>query len=554
MSNLQPDARHRHIASARSNRRDQPLLLVMLVLTLLFVMAAFQFTPTVDQNHLPSTKMLIRLAEAACKQKESLTGDKADWPLQVLANARAYSGDIEYAMYTALSLSEPWDAIAYAGSWKIHFELTESLAELPFVPDSSSDEPQISVLLARFDIAKTLTTAGRSEDARRFLPVDSKDRHTVSLFLDFHLAVAEAQIRRGDKIGAATNLEQASTYVDRLPLLLSYPRIRHMISIANHWYQMGDQDHAVRIGVGLEGEISDDNKDGEATSLMATDSARLGQFWAGIDDRERSAKAFREALRLAEAAYEQMKQKDYVSREMELNIHAETLGHIGALQFSSGWKTDAAAAYERAIALLTSEGDPSESVSALETNSAIGNSLVALLPKQSKGDSRDYQLLKLVKLQGDAGDFDGAARTISQMHGTYWKATGYGHCCKIAANAAAPALQELLAQAEVLGAAETKLGNRAEIFADIAESRAIAGDMAGAKRCFSAAIDASRMTSANDRHSWIARAQVRAGLFDDAFRVLGEISQHESRLLPLAELARAVAKKEALTRKAATAK
>jgi hypothetical protein len=82
-----------------------------------------------------------------------------------------------------------------------------------------------------------------------------------------------------------------------------------------------------------------------------------------------------------------------------------------------------------------------------------------------------------------------------------------------------------------------------------AEAKAKAGDLPGAKRCLEKAVDVSRATMANDYHQEIARAQDRIGLLEDAYRTIKDIPQPEWRSLPLAELARETAKREAATGK-----
>src|SRR5262249_36941508 len=145
---------------------------------------------------------------------------------------------------------------------------------------------------------------------------------------------------------------------------------------------------------------------------------------------------------------------------------------------------------------------------------------------------------------------EGALKTLERMQSTYWKALGYCECAgKLASEGQRFAAQQLLDKAEALAATESEPKTSADMLVKIAEARAKTADLLVAKRCLEKAIKASQATKANDAHQWIARCQVRVGLLEDAHETIRAMQQLESRLLPLAELTREAAKKQALARK-----
>jgi hypothetical protein len=210
---------------------------------------------------------------------------------------------------------------------------------------------------------------------------------------------------------------------------------------------------------------------------------------------------------------------DSVRNEMFIR----TVGQIGVWQRRVGLQAESAESYAMAMARVK----------------ALTNVL-----------ERDYLFLILTETLCDGGDVDVALKATEPIQGAYWKALSYCHCAKaLAASRREPEAQALRKKAETLADAEATADHRTDMLAKIAEAAAKADDLPAAKRCLDKALQVSRATKEHKYHVSIARCQVRIGLLDNAYETVRDIPQVERRDLPLAELAREVAKREALARK-----
>lgn len=248
--------------------------------------------------------------------------------------------------------------------------------------------------------------------------------------------------------------------------------------------------------------------------------AHVGKIQALLGQEKLAREAFDEALRQAEADDQNMKDAGF-KPYLRDSMYIDTVGRIGTWQFAAGLKTEAAQSYGQAIARAE---------------------------KIERGSG--YLLCDFVESQSNEGDIAGALKTLENMQDAYWKALAYCRCAKKLVGEGRPAdSRDLLEKAEKLADVEPEPRNSTDMFVKIAEVQAKAGDLPAAKRSLEKALKISRSTKANDHHQSIARCQVSIGFLEDAYETIAAIQEAEWRALPLAELARAAAKKKAVARK-----
>lgn len=469
---------------------------------------------------LPPARELIRQTQDACKEYEDREGEKAGWPLLELAKAQAYTGDYAQNIETARSIPGFWKVAAVCGCWQIHFEHTGTIAEFPAELFAESDLDKLENTTARVEIAKVLAKAGRLGEATKFLPKDEENRGTAYSLTEFYLFLAQEQAQRGDRQGAATNLKRAATFSERFKD--NPKRVEWIETMVRVWIKIENQAEA-RAARDAAVQLLRERRKKKPNEYLSLYWARLGKLHVLLGQQNLAREAFAEALRLADAADKNAKEEGIQDENLRADSYSRAVAQIGAWQFTCGFKTEAAESYRRAVARA----------------------------EQIQPDGmRDYQLLRLLELQRDEGDIDGALKTLERMQSAYYKTLGYCSCAqKLATDGQAPAAQRLLQKAEALADAEPEPKHSTDMWGKIAEVKAKAHDLPAAKHCLERALKLSRGTEANDHHQWIARCQIRLGLLDDAHQTIRAIPQPEWRLLPLAELTHQAAKRDAMARK-----
>lgn len=483
---------------------------------------------------LPPARQLIRQTDDACKRYEKRTGESADLPLIRLAKAQTYMGDYVGTLQTVGRISDSlWRYMALSAYLEIRFERTGTVSEIPADAFGMTDSEKDAKRQTRIAIAKFLAAAGRLPEALDVLP---NDEHNIGAAWDlvaFYLFLAEDQTQRGDKRGAVASLEHAWSILCRFERLKNSVSVEWLDTIAKLWLQLGEQERALDVKNELRRLAHDWSTNKEANRYVAWAWARVGKLEALFGQDDAAHEAFREALRLANTAAQNAKdvaaqnaeEEDITRAHLRVGHEAQTLGKIGTWQFAAGQLAEAAKTYAKAT--------------------------VAAGRIQDDGQ-HDYALGKLLELQLDGGDIKGALETLEQMRRAYWKAEYQCRCAeKLAEDGKLAACRRLLEQAEALADRESEPNNSTSMFTKIAEARAKAEDLSAAKRCLEKALQVSRKTEANDHHQWIARSQVRVGLFEDAYETIMAIPEAEWRLIPLAELAHQTAKREALSQKKA---
>ncbi len=483
------------------------------------------------RGELPSVKELIRRTEAACAVQEKEVEGSAAWALQSLAEAKAYTGDFAGAVRTAQSITGLWQGFAYIQCWVIHFEQTGALAELP--PDAFSetnDLEKVSKIQARIDMAKALIKAGRTAQAMKHLP-QGKDQETRenALFLQgFYVFLVEYHRNRGDSREAAASLRRGWEVFQNSGVRIS--RFDWFETVAKLWLKLGDRAQASSVKDETVRQLREYTRRSEPHQLMSVEWARIAALHAYFGDDELAREAFRESLRVAEAAYRK-ERDDGIGRGMKdyyIANYADNLGQVAAYQFRAGRKSAAANALDQSISLFSQIRD-------------IGQ--------------RNYRLSKVLDYLADEGDFEGAVKSLQAMTSAYYQMGGYCRCAKnlVAAGRTLEGLR-YLAMAEALANKERESNDFKGPLEEFAEIKAKAGDLAAARAVLAKGLAISRATQVKDLHQGIARCQVRLGLLDDAYETIREIPQPNFRVWPLSELACEAAKREALRKKKAEAK
>jgi tetratricopeptide (TPR) repeat protein len=459
---------------------------------------------------LPPARQLIRQVQDICKNQEN-----TDWPLSLLAEAQAYAGDHAAAVRTAKAIPAPlWRYVAVVVCWQIHFQRTGAVGKLFGDPgdlelDKALDEA------GRAYLAEIIAKAGQLAEAKKLLPTARQT--TIPILMKFYLSVGEHQAKGGKRQEGVASLKQAWTLCQKFegpPARIMW--LEEMVKLA---VQLAEPAQALRFKNAALDLVQDKSRERSAGQL-ALDWARMGKLHGHLKERDLAREAFRKALSFSETGFSEP--QEYVA----------WLGRFAAWQYAAGLKSEAAEGFAKALA-------------------------------RSKDIDRDGQrnhyLLTLLEAQGDAGDVDGAMKVVHHMrgnNGAYYQALGYCACAgKLVAHGQPRAAQELLTKAEALAdAPEHEARNSTHVFTKIAELKAKAGDLPGAKRCLRKALAVSAAGKKNDHHQAIARSQVRIGLLEDAYQTIQLIPEMRWRLLPLAELAREAAKRESLPRKKGTGK
>lgn len=493
---------HQHVPR-RPHAAGQSLILVILIAALAAVAWASHFPQESDWNTLPSAESLVRLAEADCRKNEFRTGERMGWPLSLLAEARAYQGNHADATEMARSLSSPWNTVAAANNWRIQYEKTGNKAELPAAFDVIDDT------FLRFEVATILAIAGQIEEAERILADDEDSRIATTLFIDFYSKLAEAQLRQGSKQSVAASLIRATHFVDQLRYPMTFTRVRDMVRVANCWTKIDELERGKQIVADLEAVIRQRHSAGEATSLLATGVASLAKFWEVNQIHDRADAGFQEALQIAAEELRAQQAEATETSRFYSEHAAETYAKIGKLQFESGRKSEGTATFEVAVSKLAIVED-------LKT--------------------RNYRATHVAGLWAEAGDFEGVKRFIPQIQIPYYRCKTYCDCGEIAAKTDAAAAKEFLAIALRLCETELEPKDQGFVYSDLGEHFATVGDLDRSRYCFEKAIDAAKKFDP-PALAWIARGQVRVGMFGDAFKTIGGISDRSIRLLPFAELA-----------------
>lgn len=507
---------------------------------------ALQSEPTIDWLKLPDAKSLTRFAERACTEHRLKTGEVPEWPQRLVAQAHVYNREFRRARRVAQPLTGVWRATFETTVVQVEYEQTGSIVELPLVgtrqlsSDSTDDEIWDVITIA--GLAKGLASAGQFEQARIVLKSVEDSRGFKTILMDHLIEAARMQIERNDKDGANRSLTECMTLRERLRKS-SFRFVEQIISVAELWQRLGKAEEAVQAAEMLHCKLKSDEEEEGAFYFNAKGAARLGRFFASIGNRERSSAAFREALRLAEDAFERASKENPNYSDMERKHFVGLLAQIAAWQFESGWQTEADQTMNRVLTEMEMKGDPNHIVERPSTGSLVNDMILSQFPPTTMGADRDYQLLGLVGKLAPSRYRQAILRIVSEMKGDYWKLCGLRDWSRSDPSAGSvwePILSEIESRVTTLASAE----ERASRLTIIAEIRSVANDAFIARKAFTQAISASSQTESRTQHQEIARIQIRSGYFEDAFTTIGKIPDAENRLLPLGELALAVAKRE----------
>jgi hypothetical protein len=157
-----------------------------------------------------------------------------------------------------------------------------------------------------------------------------------------------------------------------------------------------------------------------------------------------------------------------------------------------------------------------------------------------------YGFEKIVAAQLKAGDLREVHRAIERVPLPRERASSFRAIAEYALNFGLADTSRLAAKA--MGQELDRDGFKSFMAHDMAycaATVALAGEKDVARKLFQRAISLS-LTNETPKfdHHWIARMQVKGGLYADAYKAIQAIDDKSDRALPLAELAREVAKVE----------
>jgi hypothetical protein len=424
---------------------------------------------------LPSVRELIRETKEACEALDDELGEALAWPLSALASAQAYAGDYEGAVKTARSLPNPFQYASLLTAWEIHFRRTGKVEAVPVAEPAASEVDQIWFSGTAFQAAECLTKAGRDEEARKLLPSEDRPEHCVHFF-SLHLSLAEHFVNQGDRKAAGERLKQAFAVMQRYgkPKSMRYyeQMVRLGLRIGDREQAMVVRTEAVRF---VRDRIEKGNRStflAEDRARVAKCHALLGDDQAA---REAFADAVRIAIeadqrRIKEIEEEAPEDPDERKEWLESNLYyrrhlefTQALGRIGAWQFSSGYPQAARETYAKAIERIEQlpeenedrgqsfprrklmetqceEGDIPAALRSLQgekdpywkllgyctcaSKLADGSpnpwvtklilQAESLVQVEKRVDHRGWMLEKLAELKAQAGDSEGAKKTLNE--------------------------------------------------------------------------------------------------------------------------------------------
>jgi tetratricopeptide (TPR) repeat protein len=383
-----------------------------------------------------------------------------------------------------------------------------------------------------FQAAECLTKAGRDEEARKLLPSEDRPEQCVHFF-SLHLSLAEHFVNQGDQKAAGERLKRAFAVVQKHG---KPKRMEYFEQMVRLWLRIGDREQAMVVRTEAARFVRDWIERGNRNTLLAEDRARVAKCHALLGDDQAAREAFADAVRIAieadqrvikeieeEAPEDPDERKEWLESSYYYRRHGnfiQTVGQIGAWQFSSGYPQAARETYAKAIERLEQ------------------------LPTGTEDRKPSFPRLKLVRAQCKEGDIAAALQSLEGENDPYWKLLGYCECAsKLADGNPSPWVTKLIVRAESLVRIEKRADHRGWMLEKLVELKAQAGDSEGAKKTLNEALAASKADGGKNFQA-IARTLIRQGRLEEAYRTIREIPEPKMRLLPLAELARRAAKEE----------
>jgi hypothetical protein len=471
------------------------------------------------QAQLPPVAQLIDEARTACQKFQAETQQTPDWAYLELVRAQAYVGDSRTAILLTRPMEPMMQAIGLGFCARIELEqtgvITESLAEIRARAKATEDE----VILSQF--ASDLIELGKTEEAAEFLPKNDTARGELFVIVRFHLDLAGQHAKAAAPEAAEASLRRAALFAARWPKKDISVHLRWLEATTKVWLLLRNVERARAAG-GIARELLEGHG-------QATEPRMLPRIWLQIanlhllaGDTLQARDALRQAVAAVEAVGLSASPPEEKDKDHNLENYARQLNMIATQQFAAGAPPEAAATYEKAFAISQQIG---------------------------AGLQRNAYYIEIVELQCDVGDLETALKTVGLAEAPEWRALGYCRCGRRAAtDGDRPRAQQLLAKAEAVARSSPEL-QRVTAMTKIGEAHAALGDKLTAKRLLD---DARRMEQDANDSNWnpeIARAQIRAGLLEDAYQTIQAIEEPRWRAQPLAELAHQAAKRQAVSDK-----
>ncbi len=473
-------------------------------------------TPPGDvRRELPSAAELVREAILACDRFAA--DEQPVLAIIPLAEAQVYAGDYPGAMKTARSLDGMWRTVTMVVCLEAQAEVTgdfpgipADIGELPPEQEGTPETKTIGESMARCELIKFHARAGRFAEARQEadrIPIDRGSAYELAKTLTL---VAREQLARKDR-GASATLKRAKAVAARTPWV---PRqVEILQPMVDLWVEVGDRETAVTVVRLMDGLAEKHTRTEPWSRYTALTYGHLGTAYAAIGDADPAGAAFWRAIEIAEGI------EDSPVGDSRRCDQVKTLADIGAMQFSASRKADAAGSFSKAR----------------QYASQIGEEL-----------SRNGAMRDIVQAQFQSGDFAGAIETTDLITSPYWQCLCL---CKIAMCDGFPGRsaerRQLVDRAGNLARSEGDAKTRADMWVDVAEAQAKLGDIDASRRSLEIALEISNASLEKLLHQRIACEQVGAGLFREAYATIHAIDNPQWRALPLAQLARAVAERQA---------
>jgi len=481
-------------------RRAQSLLLAIVALALTASIAH-------ADDGLPPTRQLIKDTLALCNDPEEKYGSIHS----MLAEAYVHLGDAPAARAILGEYKNDfWNQTAYQKCAALEIELSGNTT---LVPDALwKDDPEFTHWLFAQAYA-------RSGDTVKALEHASNLQGGQSTFLQLYgRRLVDLLLGSGNRDAARRVLLRWADCYAGTKSISVYHRpeyaVEHDIKLLG---EFGDSQRARSFCEHWQSVVEKETDINEWGGFIGMSWARLGAAWSAAGDQEKAAAALGQGHKWLNVA----KATNFdATQDLEFLNYGEAYAVVASRQRLLFGAEAARDAYEQAYDLAA---------------------------QARAGKFEDFGFVKIVREQLKAGDVGGIPETMKRMlvlrHRTdAWRAVCEHYLVRSDNQAALTVARA--------AAAELDRGNLETIVAretaNIAGCLAKGGDADFAKRLFQRAISLSeRHDDSKFDHQWIAGQQVDAGFLADAYVTIQAIPEPQTRLIPLAELARAAAKREA---------
>jgi tetratricopeptide (TPR) repeat protein len=454
-------------------------------------------------------------------------GEESPYELMMISRAQAYAGDTAGALATGRSIQDStWKSIFYITHFEIQAQRGRFTDTLPDEKEFAAGGDNANFLYAhtRFQI---LQAYSREHADRGNIPaaVAVFDRIPMNRPFYWHLPdlyryVAEAQLRDGDPDGARSSLKEALALVEKFPK--PSDRNEQLTKLAEACLTAGDRNTADQFLKRAVDQAAELYRDEAPSPFEVRAWMRIGRMQMLIGHTD----AAEESLSRAEEAARSIghESSDIPGRPESLNIGdcVRALAEIGGLRSQLGQPEPAERAFGQALQLAAQTEDEQR---------------------------RATHVANVITIQLESDELTRAAAVVkSTPLPAYWRATLHLAISEAALQADdRETAKSHLSEAHRIVAMMDTTYDRHSLWIAVAERQAGFGDVEAARLSFQRAIELANADEESriGHYQSIARGQIRAGLYAEAYQTQAAIGESRWRLLPLTELVLAVAKEQA---------